>query len=249
MRPERRACASLLRRCARSLASRRAGGRSRRRGRLAGVGDAVEAEHLDRLAGHAPRRRARRCSRASRGPCPSCAPATSASPTRSVPRWIEQRDDGAAARVELGLDDDAGRLGVGVGPQLLELGDDEDRVEQVVEALLRLGRDVDELGLAAPLRGLQAALRHLGAHARRVGALLVDLVDRDEDRHVGRLGVVDRLVGLRLHAVVGGDHDDRDVGDLGAAGAHGGERLVARRVEEGDRACRCGGPGRRRCAA
>jgi hypothetical protein len=32
-----------------------------------------------------------------------------------------------------------------------------------------------------------------------------------------------------------GDHDDRDVGDARAAGAHGGERLVARGVEEGDR--------------
>ena len=47
--------------------------------------------------------------------------------------------------------------------------------------------------------------------------------------------MVDRLAGLRHHAVVGGDDDDRDVGHLGAAGAHGGERLVARGVEEGDR--------------
>ena len=48
------------------------------------------------------------------------------------------------------------------------------------------------------------------------------------------LGVIDRLDGLRHHAVVGGDHQDHDVGDLGAAGAHGGEGLVARRVDEGD---------------
>ena len=54
---------------------------------------------------------------------------------------------------------------VGVGLELLELGDDADRLEQVVEALLGLGRDVDELGVAAPLRGLEAALGHLGAHA------------------------------------------------------------------------------------
>ena len=47
--------------------------------------------------------------------------------------------------------------------------------------------------------------------------------------------MVDRLVGLRLGAVVGGDDDHRDVGDLGAAGAHRRERLVAGRVEEGDR--------------
>ena len=39
-------------------------------------------------------------------------------------------------------------------------------------------------------------------------------------RHAGRLGVVDRLLRLRHDAVVGGDHDDRDVGHLGAAGTH-----------------------------
>ncbi len=44
----------------------------------------------------------------------------------------------------------------------------------------------------------------------------------------------DRLLRLRHDAVVGGDDEDGDVGHLRAAGAHRGERLVARRVEEGD---------------
>ena len=68
-----------------------------------------------------------------------------------------------------------------------------------------------------------------------VGVGQVDLVDGDDDRHAGGLGVVDRFLGLRHDAVVGGDDDDGDVGDLGAAGTHLGERLVAGRVEEGDR--------------
>ena len=67
-----------------------------------------------------------------------------------------------------------------------------------------------------------------------IGALLVDLVDRHHDRHVGGLGVVDRLHRLRHHAVVGRDHQDRDVGGLRTAGTHGGERLVTRGVDEGD---------------
>ena len=100
---------------------------------------------------------------------------------------------------------------------------------------MRLGRHVHELGVAAPVGRRQALLGQLAANAVGVRALLVDLVDRDHDRHLGRLGVVDRLHGLRHHAVVGRHHDHRDVGDLGAAGAHGGERLVARGVEEGDR--------------
>ena len=43
-----------------------------------------------------------------------------------------------------------------------------------------------------------------------------------------------RLDGLRHHAVVGGHDQHGDVRHLRPTGAHGGERLVARRVEEGD---------------
>ncbi len=68
----------------------------------------------------------------------------------------------------------------------------------------------------------------------RVGAFLVDLVDRHHDRHIGRLRVVDRLHRLRHDAVIGGHHQDRDVGGLRTTGTHGGERLVTRGVDEGD---------------
>ncbi len=136
-----------------------------------------------------------------------------------------------------------------VGAQLLQVGDDLDRVEQLVEALAGLGGDVHELGLPAPVGGLQSVLGHFGAHPFGLGALLVDLVDRHHDRHVGRAGVVDRLLGLRLDAVVGRDHDHCEVGDARAAGAHRRERLVAGGVEEGDLFAGVAAPGRRRCAA
>ncbi len=97
-----------------------------------------------------------------------------------------------------------------------------------------LGADVDELDLAAPLGGLQAVLGHLGAHALGLRALLVDLVDGNDDRHLGGARVVDRLLGLGLDAVVGGDHDHGQVGHARAAGAHRREGLVAGRVQEGD---------------
>ena len=125
--------------------------------------------------------------------------------------------------------------GVGIGAELLQLGDQQDHVEQVVEPLVGLGRDVAVDGVAAPVLGGEAVGGELVADPVGLGALLVDLVDRDQDRHVGGAGVVDRLFGLRHDAVVGGDDDDGDVGDLGAAGAHRGEGGVARRVEEGDR--------------
>ena len=46
--------------------------------------------------------------------------------------------------------------------------------------------------------------------------------------------MTDRLERLGHHAVVGGDHHHGDVGDPGATGTHGRERLVTRRVEEDD---------------
>ena len=62
----------------------------------------------------------------------------------------------------------------------------------------------------------------------------VDLVDGDDDRHPGGAGVRDRLTRLRHDAVVCCDDEHGDVGHLRAAGAHGRERLVPRRVEERD---------------
>jgi hypothetical protein len=46
--------------------------------------------------------------------------------------------------------------------------------------------------------------------------------------------VRDRLARLRHDAVVGGDHEDRNVGDFCAACAHRGERFVTGRIDEGD---------------
>ena len=74
---------------------------------------------------------------------PQCGPANSASPTCSVPRWIRivttaLRPDELARRSRL-------RPRCPCWPSAPDLGHHEDRVEQVVEAVLRLRRDVDEL--------------------------------------------------------------------------------------------------------
>ncbi len=46
--------------------------------------------------------------------------------------------------------------------------------------------------------------------------------------------MVERLDRLRHDTVIGSDHEDRDVGGLRTTSTHGGERLVARGVDEGD---------------
>ena len=95
-------------------------------------------------------------------------------------------------------------------------------------------RDRDGERVAAELLDLHVVLQQFLQDPVGVGLGLVDLVDGDDDRRVGGLGVFDRLDRLRHHAVVGGHHQDDDVGDLCAAGAHRGERGVAGRVDEGD---------------
>ena len=50
-----------------------------------------------------------------------------------------------------------------------------------------------------------------------IGRRQVDFVDGDDDRHVGRARVIDGLTRLRHDAVVRGNHNDGDIGDLGSA--------------------------------
>ena len=95
-------------------------------------------------------------------------------------------------------------------------------------------RDGGELRRAPPVLGLQPLRRKLALHAVDVRIRNVHLVHGDDDRHLGGAGVRDRLLRLRHDAVVRRDDEHRDVGDLRAACAHGGERLVAGRVEERD---------------
>ena len=162
---------------------------------------------------------------------------------------LDQRgDDRAAALVEVRLEHRRPCRHLRVGGELLDLGDEQDRLEQLVDADARGRRDVDDDRVATPCLGDQLALDELLADACGIGVLAVDLGDRDDDRHLGRTRVVDRLDGLRHHAVVGRDHEDGDVGGVRAARAHGGERLVARGVDEGDRVPVVAPPGTHRCA-
>lgn len=130
----------------------------------------------------------------------------------------QHRGHRTATAVQVGLDRDTASFLVRVGAQIeRRVGGQQDRFEQTVDVLPLLGRDVDEHRVAAVLLGDQVVLGELLTHLVRVGAVDVDLVDRDDDRYVGRLGVVERLDRLRHDAVVGRDDQDGDVGHLGTA--------------------------------
>ena len=82
--------------------------------------------------------------------------------------------------------------------------------------------------------GTKPMLLQLALHAHQIRAGQIDFIDRHHDLHLRGAGVVHRLDGGGHDPVVGRDDQDDDVGDVGAARAHGGERLVARGIEEGE---------------
>ena len=136
------------------------------------------------------------------------------------------------ARFEHGA---AGRR-VRIGLQLAQIADEQNHFEQARQILFRLRRDFHHHRVAAPLFGHQPAVGELPLHAFGLGVRLIDLVDRDDDRHIRGLRVRNRLFGLRHHAIVGAHHEHDDVRNLRAARTHARERFVARRIDEDDAA-------------
>ena len=161
----------------------------------------------------------------------------------------EHGGDRAAAAIEPRLDDRALGAARGIGHEVEQFGLERDRLEELVEVDLLGRRNLDGQRVAAERLDLHVVLQEFLRHALRIGVGFVDLVDRDDDRRAGRLGVADRLDRLRHDAVVRRHHQHHDVRHLRAACAHGGEGRVAGRVDEGDRLRRRERrPDRRRCA-
>ena len=106
---------------------------------------------------------------------------------------------------------------------------------RIVDARAGDRAGADDLHVATPLAGQQFGGGQLLVRPIRVGAGQIDLVQGDDDRDPGGPGVADGLFGLGHDAVVGGHDEDRDVGAVGAAGAHLREGFVARRVDKCDR--------------
>ena len=181
---------------------------------------------------------------------PTTGPAITLSPTLSVPSCTSTVATGPRPRSS--LVSSTVPIALRFGLALRSSSSVTSRIisSSVSRFCLLLRRHFDEHGLAAPVFGHQSQIGELALDRFGIGAGLVDLVDRHDDLHVRGLGVIDRFLGLRHHAVIGG-HDQHDhVGDLGAAGAHHRERGVAGRVEEHDAAAASpSAPDRRRCAA
>ena len=139
-----------------------------------------------------------------------------------------------SAGFEAGFNDVAFGGTRGIGFQLQHFGLEHDHFQQLVDALFGERRDVHKNGVAAPLLTNEPFVLQLLADFHRVGVRVVGFVDGDDDRGLGCLRVAQGFQGLRHDAVVGSDHQNHDVGHVGAAGAHRAEGRMARRIEERD---------------
>ena len=144
--------------------------------------------------------------------------------------------NGALALVQTGLDDRTLGAAIGVCLQLHDLSFQSNALQQVVDAHAGQGRHRDAGHIAAPVLGDDAVLGQAFHHALGVCGGLIHLVHCHDELDICSLGVVDGLDGLGHDAVVGSNHQNRNIGHVGTAGTHGGERLVARGIQEGDEA-------------
>ena len=169
------------------------------------------------------------------GPNPSGgAPGDEGVPEGEYPLLNQDRGDGTPLGVELGLQNRSLGGNPGVALEFVNLCDQEDHVQEVLYADAFLRGDGHADGVPAVLLDDDPVLDELLLDLEEVDVRFIDLVDGDDDGNARGLGVVDRLDGLRLDTVVGGDDQDDQVGDVGAPEPELRERFVAGSVDEDD---------------
>ena len=167
---------------------------------------------------------------------PPCSPQTKSAPTSSVPRSTSTVATGPMPRSSCASTTvpRASRSGFAFSSSISAW--EEDLLEQVVQPLARLGRDIRPQNLAAEVLEDDLACEEFPLDLVHIRRWQVDLVHRDDDGHARVPSVADRFDRLRHHGVVGRHDENHDVRDLRAARPHRRKRLVAGRVEESDRA-------------
>jgi len=148
----------------------------------------------------------------------------------------EQRGDRPAPGFHPALQHCASGRVIRVRPNVRLVGNQQDRLEQILDPFFGLGADRYHQRIAAPLIGLEVQVGQLLLDAVLVSVGAVDLVERHDDRHARRPRMGQRLARGGHHAIICRHHQHRNVGTLRAPRAHGRERFVARRVQKGNRA-------------
>ena len=141
---------------------------------------------------------------------------------------------GTAALIQLCLDHKTSCASVGICLQLQDISGQQDRLQQILNALARLCRHGNKLRISAPVSCNQLILGQLLLYALNVCGGLINLIHGNNDLDAGCLCMVNRLNGLRHYAVVRCHHKDCNIRSVRAAHTHGGEGFMSGRIQEGD---------------
>ena len=146
----------------------------------------------------------------------------------------QQRGKHALGAVDFCFDHGTENPAFGVCFDLHGICGQEHRFHQIFDPLPLFGGNRHDHGVTVPFIRDQSVVCKLFLDQVRVGIGAVDLVHGNDDRHPGGFCVSDGFLGLGHHTVIGGYHQDHDIGTLRTAGAHGAEGGMSRCVEEGD---------------
>ena len=134
--------------------------------------------------------------------------------------------------VQLCLYNDTSCLAFRIGFKFHHIGSQKHHIQKIVKTFFGFGGNRYADGTPAPVFRDQAVLGQLLFYLIYIGARLVDLVDGNDDLHIRRFRMTDRLYGLGFYAVIGSDHQDRNIGRAGAAHTHGSKRFMAWRIQK-----------------
>ena len=148
------------------------------------------------------------------------------------PALHQNGGNGATTHIKLSFDNGALCSPSRIGLKLKDLGLQRDRFQQFIKTLPGDRRHFHVLHFTGHLLNDYFVLQQLGAHFVGISLWFVDLVDRHDHRHFGRLGMVDRLNRLRHHRIVCRHNQHNNVCHLRTTGPHGCKRRVARSIQE-----------------
>ena len=140
----------------------------------------------------------------------------------------------ASTLVKVGFDNKTRGRSIRVGLKLKHISLKKDGFEQVVNMQALLSRNINEHVLATPLFGDNTVFRKLLTNAIGRSPRLIDFVNRNNDRNIGSLSVIDSLNSLGHNAVICRNHQNNNVSYLSTASTHSSECFVTRSINEGD---------------
>ena len=143
------------------------------------------------------------------------------------------RDD-TSVRLLFRFETHSGRCRVGTGLKFVEFRGGQQHLKQIVDAVSCDRAGANHFDVSSPFTGKEFVSGKILQHLIRVGTRQIAFIQGHHDRHFRRLGMGNRFLRLRHDSIVGRNHQNSDVCDVGTSGTHFGKGFVARRIDEGD---------------